>query len=167
MSWPLKLTLPALVVLTALAVFTLFFKENGHGPLKSTLADESALPASVQGTGSDAQERLHALRMQRKQTLQRIVDQSERMYEHGERDLAEVLQAKIVVLKADIGLCATQDERIAIHQDIVQLHRKIEEMMQRAMADGHVSAIELAHVTVMRLDAEIDLAKAQLEMARP
>ena len=165
MSWPLKLTLPALVVLTALAVFSLFFKENARSPLRSAVADESA--ARPPGTGSDAKERLHALRLQRKQTLQRIVDQSERMYEHGERDLAEVLQAKIAVLKADIGLCATQDERIAIHQDIVQLHRKIEEMMQRTMADGHVSAIELAHVTVTRLDAEIDLAKAQLEMAAP
>jgi len=89
------------------------------------------------------------------------------MFERGEGSLAGVLQAKIVVLKADIELCSTPDERIAILQNIVQLHQKIEEMMQRRMADGRVSAIELGHATVMRLDAEIDLAEAQVEIGTP
>jgi outer membrane protein TolC len=167
MSWPLKLTLPALVVLTALAVFALFFKENARSPLKSAGAGESALRTPAQGTGSDAQERLNALRLQRKQTLQRIVDHTERTYETGQSGLAAVLRAKIALLTAESELCSTQDARIAIHQDIVELHRKIEEAMQRSMADGRVIAIELAHATVTRLDAEIDLAQAQLERAAP
>lgn len=163
MSWPLKVFLPALVVLTALAVFALFFKENGRGHLKSALAGESVLP----GPGSDARELLNALRLQRKQTLQRIVDQSQRMYENGTQDLTGVLRAKIAVLKADIKLCSSQSECIKIHQDIVNLRRKIEETMQRTMAGGSVSSIELARATVKRLDAEIDLAQAQLELASP
>jgi outer membrane protein TolC len=167
MSWPLKVFLPALVVLTALAVFALFFKENGRGPLRSALAGESVLPAPVPGTGSDAGERLNTLRLQRKQTLQRIVDQSRRMYENGTQDLTGVLRAKIALLKADIELCSSQSECISIHRDIVNLHRKMEETMQRTMAGGSVSSIELAHATVKRLDAEIDLAQAQLEMAAP
>ena len=167
MSWPLKVFLPALVVLTALAVFALFFKENAHSPLKSAGAGESALHTSSPGTGSDAKEQLHALRLRRKKALQRIAEHTESRYELGLCGHGEVLLAKIAVFEADIEFCSSQDERIAIHESIVQLHQKIEEGMKRSMMDGRLSSIELAHVTVMRLEAEIDLAKAQLQLAAP
>jgi len=167
MPLPFKVALPTLVVITALAIFALFFKETGSGTPSLTMVANSPAPAPTQGAGQDVQERLHQLHLQRKQVLQQILDHTKKMYELGQTGQSDVLQAEIAVLRADIELCASPNKRVAIHQDIVQLYEKIEKGMRRNVADGHVNGIELARMTLIRLDAEINLAEAQLDTDAP
>lgn len=167
MSLPFKVALPTLVVISTLAIFAQFFKETGSGTPSLTMAANSPTPSPAQAAGQDIQERLHQLHLQRKKTLQQILDHTKREFEHGLTGQIDVLRAEIAILEADIELCKTPEKRVALHQEIVQLYETVEQGMRSQVAGGHAPGIDLVRMTLTRLDAEIALAQAQLDSAGP
>jgi RNA polymerase sigma factor (sigma-70 family) len=77
----------------------------------------------------------------------------------------DLIQAKLAVLKAELDLCQSAKERIAIHEKIVALARELEAVADARFKAGRVPPGDLLKAKVNRLEAEIDLEREKAREA--
>ncbi len=80
----------------------------------------------------------------------------------GEAPIEHVFQANQAVLKAQLDLCESNKERIAIMERFVELARDQEEHAVKSYKTGRATASAPLNAKVVRLEAEIALEKAGL-----
>ena len=78
-----------------------------------------------------------------------------------------VQKADLRAWKAELDLCATDKERIAVQEKIVGECKKIEEFLRRGQQAARVSADIVADATVNRLEAEIELERLKEKVTPP
>ena len=118
--------------------------------------------ASPQAPAAEAKDsKLQGLLKERLATLREIAAQTDQAYRAGQATMEQVVQANQSLLAAELDLCASAKERIAILQKGVELAKQQEEVaMQRSRA-GVAPAYVPLKAKVNRLEAEIALERAK------
>jgi WD40 repeat protein/anti-sigma factor RsiW len=111
--------------------------------------------------------RSRALLQERLDTLRSIAKQKQIMYEAASIPLQDVMQAKLPVLKAELELCESAKERVAIHEQIVTLYKELEKITGSIVETGRAAPSELLDVKAKRLEAEKELENSRRELQAP
>lgn len=110
---------------------------------------------------------LQQLLLDRKKLLSRNVESMKIFLEAGRVGIDEYRDANIALLRAEMDLCKTRDERLDILEKIVQFHRTCEGYMARRAADGRATEMDVNMAKVARLEAQIELARENLKGQSP
>lgn len=153
------------ILVTALAVTAsgILIQENGRNTPTSAGAAETGAVSTLPAHENPTPDSLRKLLLERKQVLDRIAENIRMSMNAGRVEASEYAQARTAALLAGLDLCQTQSERIEIRGEILQWHVKAEAWAQRRMASGRATEVDFERVRVARLNAEIDLVKAQLK----
>ncbi len=155
MSRSLRVVVMAFVFIVASAVFLI---GDNRAPLSSARADES-----LTSTDNKAmQERLRELLLERKQLLEKRVEDMKVFVDAGRVSGSEYAKVKEAALLAGLDLCDTKAERIEIRREIVEIYKITEAWAKKRADTGRAPQSELDEAKVARLEAEINLLKEQL-----
>lgn len=102
-------------------------------------------------------ETLRALRMERKEYLDRIAQEIKHHVDAGRKTMNEYRNAKIALLLAEIELSENPDRRISLYQEVVQLHQETEMWAMKRVEQGKVGKEELDKLKVATVEAKIGL----------
>lgn len=78
----------------------------------------------------------------------------------GQFEFNRVLEARAVMLRAQLDLCETKAERIKVHEEIVKTAEELVKVMQRFQKGGQVSQVEVLQAELQLLEAKIGLERA-------
>lgn len=118
----------------------------------STLAGNEANPAEA---------RIRELMMQKRDVLQQRIAALEQFYKNGQVTHADVLNAKIELLTAELDLAANKNERLGVLESQLQLFRRLEKVAQAQFLTGEALHTEVLQAKAARIDAEIALLLAK------
>ncbi|MBA4066904.1 MAG: hypothetical protein C0501_25000 [Isosphaera sp.] len=110
--------------------------------------------------------KIKELQKERLALLRQIADQVVAANKGGQVPLATVLEAQREVIAAELELCGTNKERIAVLEKKVELAREIEKTTARGVEARTVSGTDLLKAQASRLDAEIELEKVKAAPAK-
>jgi tetratricopeptide (TPR) repeat protein/thiol-disulfide isomerase/thioredoxin len=116
---------------------------------------------------TDANSRVRALQEERLATLKEIAAEREKAFRHGRAPSDDVLQARLLVLRAELELCDSDRERVAIHEKIVALAKETEETRASQYKARRLSHSDLLTAKANRLEAEVALERAKAKAAAP
>ena len=104
---------------------------------------------------SAAQDKVKALQKERLETLNALASYVEASYKSGAVGFDELISARQKVAKAELVLCETNAERIAVREKIAELSKAYESFMKRAVESGVLPQDVLLKARAKRLQAEI------------
>ncbi|HCO95730.1 MAG TPA: hypothetical protein DIU00_17580 [Phycisphaerales bacterium] len=151
------------LAVTIFAVFMIFgtgIHPDGFNAAKAAVASEPG----VAGGRDSLQSELQELLMERRRILSGIVESMKIFLESGRGDIEEYRDANIALLRAEMDLCTTPNERIEILQKIVQFHKKFEEQIKRRADEGHTTQYDVDRAKVAMLEAQIELVRENLKV---
>ena len=129
-------------------------------------AEVSETEVVAEGRESHESE-LQKLLIERKKLLTRIVQSMKIFLEAGRVGIDEYRDANIALLRAEMDLCRTRNERIDILQKMVQFHTTCEAYVERRAAEGRATRIDVERAKIARLEAQIELIRENLEGQSP
>jgi hypothetical protein len=109
--------------------------------------------------------RLQALLKDRLAAVQELANGVKELQKRGLASQGAVRQAELRVFKAELELCETDKERVAVHEKIVGVFRDIENQIARLRKQATASETEVLEAKVNRLEAEIALERARAKVA--
>jgi outer membrane protein TolC len=122
-----------------------------------SLLDVRAGPAEAKDS------KLQQLLKERLATLRKLVDQTSRDYQAGRVSFDQVHQAMEAMLRAELELCESDKERIAVLKKIVAQAKEHEQNAIQRYKAGNAPASDALMATADRLEAEIALERAKTE----
>ena len=125
-------------------------------------AKASETDAAAKGR-EEYEKELQELLTERKQVLSDVVASMKIFLESGRIGIDEYMNANIALLRAEMDLCKTQNERLEILQKIVQLHQECEAWMARRAEEGRATEADVKKVKVATLEARIELLRAKMK----
>jgi hypothetical protein len=125
-------------------------------------AKASETDAAAKGR-EEYEKELQELLTERKQLLSDVVASMKIFLESGRIGLDEYMRANVALLRADMDLCKTKDERLEILRKIVQLHRECEAWIARRAAEGRATEADVKKAKVGTLEAQIELLREKLK----
>ncbi len=120
----------------------------------------SALADDTQDSASHNKE-IKALQLERRAVLQEALRAVERAYHAGQAQLASVIESRRELSRADLDLATTQHERLAVYKRLVEEATALEKATKTQFESGQATQIDLLKSTAARLEAQIELARAQ------
>jgi hypothetical protein len=105
--------------------------------------------------------KLQELQKERLATLQQLVTVTKTAYLQGTATFAEVAQASAQLLKADLELCESDQERLAAHEKALMLAKHYERIATQRYKAGQGTQASTLSATANRLEAEIALERAR------
>jgi RNA polymerase sigma factor (sigma-70 family) len=180
-----KLKLVLLGVLTAGLVFTgAAVSTQALPPEQATSGVEKAPPTAAQdglpaprtdrprekpppGTPVARESRVRTLLQERLKILRARADRLRLMQEQNAASAGEVRRADLRVLQAELELCETDRERIAVHEKIVGIYKAIEDRARVLQQQNAVSSEEIQDAILNRLEAEIALERVKEKVNAP
>ncbi|MBN2512178.1 MAG: hypothetical protein JXB18_04510, partial [Sedimentisphaerales bacterium] len=103
-----------------------------------------------------------AIRLERKELLQKMLDTEEKKFQSGISGPVEVLEAKLNLLAVKKELAKSSQERITVLQQIAALRQEAENITKLMFESGRATEAELNQAKLERLKAEEELAAAGL-----
>lgn len=158
-----------LIFLAGIIFAAIVISPAGMNPGHSNVVQAAnASETGVVAEGSENREsELQQLLMERKRLLSRIVESMKIFLESGRVGIDEYRNANIALLRAEMDLCKTRNERLDILQKIVQFHITCEAYVARRAAEGRATQINVNKAKVARLEAQIELARENLKGQSP
>ena len=149
--------------LTIFAVFTI--SGSSMNPGHSNVAQAAELSkTSIAAEGQKRYEsEMQQLLLERRTLLSRNVESMKIFAESGRIDVGEYRDANIALLRAEMDMCKTKDERFDILEKIIQVHKNYEEHVAKLIAIGQSTEIELNKAKVATLEAQIELIREKLK----
>jgi RNA polymerase sigma factor (sigma-70 family) len=144
-------------------------------------ARDNKAPDKVQGVGADDKgkeakpeakepapdQKVQALLKERLAVLKEMQNRADKLYQAGQESKGELLQIKLRVLKAELDLCATDKERIAVHEKMVAVLKEIEQQVEELVKQNAAGAGAVLEARLNRLEAEIALERARGKSVTP
>ena len=122
--------------------------------------------AQAESTQPEAEgAKIQELLKERLATLQALAAATKTQYLAGKATFAEVAQANAQLLKAQLELCASPKERLAIHGEAVALAKQYEISAVELYKAGKAPQTSALAATVNRLEAEIAFERAKAQAA--
>lgn len=109
----------------------------------------------------NATKKMKELHKERISTLKEITDLYKAQIANGFVTREDIMQAKLLLLKAELDASNTDHERIIIQQTIVEMMTEFEEMTSQVVMHSHVDRTVYLKAKAERLKAEIDLERAK------
>jgi hypothetical protein len=125
--------------------------KTGHGPAIKTF----------QVFKKAASKRVQALLKERLATLKELAAVSKRSYVEGRTTVAEIARINRLLLKAELELCESNQERIAVHERAVALAKECERIAGLRVTAGTDGQASVLTARAERLSAEIALERAK------
>ena len=117
---------------------------------------------SIEGGREKYESELQQLLTERKRILSGIVDSMKIFFESGRADADEYRDANIAMLRAEMDLCKTRDERIDILKKIIEFHKTHIAWVERRAAEGRAPQYDIDKAKIAMLEAQIELAREKL-----
>ena len=138
--------------------------KTGDGP-EPVRADN---PTGKQRGGQTASDsKVRALLKERLALLRDMAKTLDEQHKAGSVALEEVQKANLRVHKAELDLCETDKERVAVHEKIVGVLKEMEKRVAELHKQAAVSQTDVIEAKVNRLEAEIALERAREKVATP
>jgi len=154
----------AVTIFAVLAISPAGMHPGGFNAAQAAGASEPGVVAERQ---ENYESELQQLLMERKIALSRIVESMKLFLESGRVGFDEYRDANIALLRAEMDLCKTRNERLKILEKIVQFHRTCEAQMARRAAEGRAPEFDVDKAKIARLEAQIELARENLKGQSP
>lgn len=126
-----------------------------------------AAEASETGVAAEGREKyeseLQQLLAERKRLLSRNVESMKFFFEAGRVSIDEYRDANIALLRAEMDMCKTRDDRLKILEQIIQFHKTCEAWVARRAVEGRATEIDVSRAKVAMLEAQIELARENLK----
>jgi hypothetical protein len=139
-----------------------FFLGDNRTTLRSARAGESLASTTSQAAGEAMQKQLRQLLLERKQLLEKRVEDMKVFVDAGRVSGSEYAKAREAALLAGLELCNTKAERIEIRREIVEIYKVAEAWAKRRADTGRATQSELDEAKVACLEAEINLLREKL-----
>lgn len=152
----------AFSTVTIFAVLAISPAGRHPGGLNVAQAAGASEPGVAEGLNS-RQSELQQLLVERKKVLSRIVESMKLFLESGRANIDEYRDAKIALLRAEMDLCSTRNERLDILQKMVQFHSEYEAQVARRAADGRATEMDVNKAKIAGLEAQIELIREKLK----
>jgi hypothetical protein len=121
--------------------------------------------AGLPAPGRSVDVTVRDLQRERLAVLQQVAGQLAELYQRGRGSVADILAAQKAALQAELELCATDSERLAVLGRLVAVAKQIEKFESDRSEAAGGDRLGLLRARANRLEAEIALAKAR--EARP
>jgi hypothetical protein len=155
-SGPIESVLAAVRAAQVGDVVELNWVSTGHGPAINSFAIfRKARPGKIQ-------ELLH----QRLATVKELATVTKSAYLHGKATFAELAQANTLLLQAELELCETEKERLAVHERAVASAKEIERVAAQLHKSGLAPQASALAARAARLQAEIVFERAKAKAVR-
>lgn len=112
-----------------------------------------------------AAKRIKDLQQERIATLKKVVDYATTAYQSGGVPYSEVLEANLLVLKAELDGAEKASERIGICKNIVEVLKTFEKTANAEVERGQSPVATVFKIKARRLEAEIQLERAKVQGA--
>lgn len=128
---------------------------------------EGGAPPSGTGASDKGNTKVKALLKERLETLRTLAHQIGEAYKanDGAVSFKHVYDANLMVLNAELELCDSQTDRIAILEKIFSAAKDYEAHIREGVQSGGVASSALVKAKIARLDAEIALERAKANAA--
>jgi len=136
-------------------VVELKWVSTGHGPAMNSFQ------IFKKARGGKIQELLN----ERLATVKELAALTKSAYLHGNATFAELSQANTLLLKAELELCESEKERLALHEKAVALAKEIEAAAAHRYKSGQATQASALAARAARLQAEIGLERAKANVA--
>jgi UDP-N-acetylmuramyl pentapeptide synthase len=157
------LVFSAVTIFAVLAISPAGMYPGGFNAAQAAAASEPGIAKRLDSRENELQELL----MERKRILSRIVDSMKIFLESGRAGFDEYRNANIALLRAEMDLCQTRDERLEILEKIVQFNKTCEAQVERRAAEGRAPKFDVDRAKVATLEAQIELAREKLKGQSP
>lgn len=148
---------------TIVAVFMI----SGAGMNPDVFNVAQAAEASEMSAATETREKYESellqLLLERKTLLSRNVESMKIFLESGRIGIDEYQDANIALLRAEMDLCKTRNDRLKILEKIIQFHRTCEAWVARRAAEGRATQMDVNVAKVARLEAQIELIRENLK----
>ncbi|MBI3864954.1 MAG: TolC family protein [Planctomycetia bacterium] len=112
--------------------------------------------------------KLKELLNERLATVREMASQATKEYQAGQAPFSRVHQATMAVLNAELEMCESDKERMAVLEKTVGLTKENEKNTEQRYKSGEAGVSDVLLAKTDRLEAEIGLERARLEMtAKP
>lgn len=110
----------------------------------------------------DSARRLRELHRERVETLQQWIQDLESQKSNRQVSRDEMMQTNLQLLRAQLDAAQTTDERMTLHQNIVDLMSEWEDMADQVVKKAHAEKSFYLKAKAERLKAEIDMERERL-----
>ncbi|MGB2866702.1 MAG: hypothetical protein WBC05_25450 [Sedimentisphaerales bacterium] len=157
------LVFSAVTIVTVLAISPGGMYPGGLNVAQAAGASE---PGAAEGRNSLENE-LQQLLTERKRLLSRIVESMKIFLESGRVGLEEYRDANVALLRAEMDLCKTRDDRLKILEKIIQFHTECEAWAARRAAEGRATEMGVNRAKLATLAVQVELAREKLKGQSP
>jgi outer membrane protein TolC len=105
--------------------------------------------------------KINKLLVERRDTLRKLLGAVTVQHRAGQTTINKVIQAQNGLLDAELQLADTKEERIRIHEKRLENSRNLENLVEHQHAAAAVAIDQVLVAKAARLQAEIDLLRAQ------
>lgn len=119
------------------------------------------------GAEEDDKSKLRALLKERVEILRKNVDKVKKLHERGVAGQDAIGEANLRLYKAELDLCETPKDRIAVLEKIVNVYKEMEERITQLTKTGAASQAAIDDAKLNRLEAEIALEREKAKLAPP
>jgi RNA polymerase sigma factor (sigma-70 family) len=111
--------------------------------------------------------RLRGLLKERLEAVQKLADRVNELHKQGAATQDEVRQADLRVYKAELDLCDTTKERVAVLEKIAKVYEEIEGHTAALAKQGAASSEAVTEAKLSRLEAQIAVERERAKLATP
>lgn len=137
-------------------------KKTGLIALLSAAMISFSLGAGLQD-GSSNQEALSLLQKERIKVLSFLVRNAEAEFESSDGTMINILDARLQLMEAKLDSSTTQQERLGVLNETLELHRKYESIAESRFNAGLGGIVEAKQAKASRIGAEIELLKEKTQ----
>lgn len=110
----------------------------------------------------DSARKLRELHRERVETLQQLIQDLESQKSNRQVSRDEIMQTNLQLLRAQLDAAQSNNERMTLHQNIVDLMSEWEDMAEQVVKKAHVERSLYLKAKADRLKAEIDMEQERL-----
>jgi len=154
------------LVVTIFAVLAISPAGMHPGGFDVAQAAAASEPSDAEGREKYESE-LKQLLTERKMILSRNVELMKIFLDSGRVSIDEYRDANIALLRAEMDLCKTRDDRLKILEKIIQFQTTCETWVARRADDGRATTMGVNRAKVATLEAQIELARENLKGQSP
>jgi outer membrane protein TolC len=115
--------------------------------------------SAVQVTAGEKDSKVKALLKEKLSALQELASQTRKGYQSGRITLTLALEVQKALLHAELELCQTPKERIAVVEKMVAAAKEYENLVAAKLKLGLASVTEALQARINRLETEIALER--------
>jgi hypothetical protein len=156
-------------ILTVLAATLLMAPANPQDKVNKAL-EELPPPEGLRPVKKQIEEPVKTVKELQKEritTLKQLADITNQMFQRGNvRSFEEVLEARLLVLEAELDAAEKESDRITLYKNIVDVLKEYETIADRMVKIAKGTQATVLKVKARRLEAEINLERAKAKEAK-